>query len=202
MSGYRRKLDRRTARFASTQLVQRMRPAAEDVADDVVWPALGFFVDTADVFTNDSEEKQQHTRKKGNQQQQRGEALRGLMKNDSFYHCVSPKKSGKADGKGAKQGGGADGHNGKGKNPVGGQPGQSEETILALTGMPFRTFDRYANLAVTHPTAKPAQVTMMLRQAADFVDHSPRHQAEISGVDRQPAIREFGHHSVEQEVAE
>src|SRR5690348_434890 len=68
--------------------------------------------------------------------------------------------------------------------------------------MALRALDFDAHLAEADPTAHAAQITMMLRHAAQLVDNATRHQPKVSGIQRQPDIGKLRHHSVEHVIAE
>lgn len=51
---------------------------AKDLADNIVWPRLGLFVDPANILSNNAQEEQVHTGKERNSQNYCRETLRRM----------------------------------------------------------------------------------------------------------------------------
>ena len=148
---------------------------AHDTRDDVLRAMLDFFVDAADVLSDDTEKEQDDSGEEGNGNEQSGEALWRLMQEDfnvEGHGDIEQRE--KHDGS-ANKSGGPNGNDGKGKKAVGRQLQETQDTVLALAGMAAGAFDQNPRLPEADPTANSAQIAVMLRHAAHLFDDAPGH---------------------------
>ena len=74
---------------------------------------------------------------------------------------------------------------GEGEDAIGSELQQLQRAVLGAPNVASGTFDGDADLAKSDPGAQPAQVPVMFRHRADFVDDAARHEAKIAGIQGQ-----------------
>src|SRR5262249_51227378 len=106
-------------RVQDTLSIPAVDQATDLFADNVDGTSFNLFVDAADIFANDAQEKQQNSEKKSNHQEQGSEPLRALMEDEFGQNSIDGEEQRQHHTGDAQDGGCANRNHGEGKDRIG-----------------------------------------------------------------------------------